>query len=482
MDGRTVGSIGPGMLVFVGVGEGDTAEQADRLAGKLARLRIFVDDEGRMNRSVPDIGGEVLVVSQFTLLADTSRGNRPSSSAPPRPTWPSRWSSGSPRAARAGLRVAMGEFGAHMEVDLVNDGPVTIVLELGRASPAVVAAAARVACRACSGWLRRSLAGLFAVLAAGCVFGRSVIGASGPGSGWRGVCRSADRASAHLAHHRLADLDDQVPAAAIAAPDTSGASSARSAPWPRHPSAGSAARGSREPGPRRPGTVPRRPVVGRPRNTTPDGAAAPAVRSALAARWSSSARDRGLVRQPWADHRRCRVSTKSRPLRCRRKSSLAWPGAEPHRDAPPQMHPHGASRASAQRRSRIPRSSSTAHGPCTASPTSRPVCAHRHTRVSHDTVPTPRRVQDGPPRKEGQSLDAPRRHAAPKCQMADARSANWHTPPGPRSRALQRAMHDVEPDQALGRVVERLRARSSAPRSRASARGRRRGGCSRPRR
>ena len=131
VEGRTVGSIGPGMLVFVGVGEGDTAEQADRLAGKLARLRIFVDDEGRMNRSVLDIGGEVLVVSQFTLLADTSRGNRPSflGAAAPDVAEPlvERVAEG---LRAAGLRVAMGEFGAHMEVDLVNDGPVTIVLEL----------------------------------------------------------------------------------------------------------------------------------------------------------------------------------------------------------------------------------------------------------------------------------------------------------------------------------------------------------------
>jgi len=131
VEGRTVGSIGPGMLVFVGVGEGDTAEQADRLAGKLARLRIFVDDEGRMNRSVLDIGGEVLVVSQFTLLADTSRGNRPSflGAAAPDMAEPlvQRVAAG---LRAAGLRIAMGEFGAHMEVDLVNDGPVTIVLEL----------------------------------------------------------------------------------------------------------------------------------------------------------------------------------------------------------------------------------------------------------------------------------------------------------------------------------------------------------------
>ena len=115
----------------MGVGEGDTAEHADRLAGKLSRLRIFEDDEGRMNRSVLDIGGEVLVVSQFTLLADTSRGNRPSfiAAAAPDVAEPlvERVAAG---LRSAGLRVAMGEFGAHMEVELLNDGPVTIVLEL----------------------------------------------------------------------------------------------------------------------------------------------------------------------------------------------------------------------------------------------------------------------------------------------------------------------------------------------------------------
>jgi D-aminoacyl-tRNA deacylase len=127
---RTAGSIGPGMLVLVGVGQGDTAAEADWLAGKLSRLRIFEDDEGRMNRSVLDIGGEVLVVSQFTLFADASRGNRPSfiAAAPP--------AEAEPLVARVadglrgfGLRVAMGEFGAHMAVELVNDGPVTIMLD-----------------------------------------------------------------------------------------------------------------------------------------------------------------------------------------------------------------------------------------------------------------------------------------------------------------------------------------------------------------
>jgi len=132
VDGRTVGSIGSGMLVFVGVGEGDTADQADWLAGKLSRLRIFEDDEGRMNRSVVDVGGAVLVVSQFTLLADTSRGNRPSFIGAAAPDVAEPLVGRVAAELRAlGLEVAMGEFGAHMEVDLLNDGPVTILLESG---------------------------------------------------------------------------------------------------------------------------------------------------------------------------------------------------------------------------------------------------------------------------------------------------------------------------------------------------------------
>jgi D-tyrosyl-tRNA(Tyr) deacylase len=127
---RTVGSIGPGMVVLVGVREGDTAAEADWLAGKLSRLRIFQDDEGRMNRSVLDVGGEVLVVSQFTLFADASRGNRPSFTAAATPDVAEPLVELVADRLRAlGLRTAMGEFGAHMAVDLVNDGPVTIMLE-----------------------------------------------------------------------------------------------------------------------------------------------------------------------------------------------------------------------------------------------------------------------------------------------------------------------------------------------------------------
>ena len=127
--GRAVGSIGPGMLVFVGIGEGDTAEQADRLAGKLSRLRIFEDDEGRMNRSVLDIDGEVLVVSQFTLLADTAKGNRPSftHAAPPEVAEPL-YESFCVGLRELDVEVTTGVFGARMSVEVVNDGPVTIVL------------------------------------------------------------------------------------------------------------------------------------------------------------------------------------------------------------------------------------------------------------------------------------------------------------------------------------------------------------------
>jgi D-tyrosyl-tRNA(Tyr) deacylase len=143
VDDRTVGAIGPGMLVLVGAGEGDTAAEADWLAGKLARLRIFEDDQGRMNRSVVDIGGEVLVVSQFTLFADASRGNRPSfiTAAQPAVAEPlvERVADG---LRSAGLVVATGQFGAHMAVELVNDGPVTLMLERppGAASPAPASA------------------------------------------------------------------------------------------------------------------------------------------------------------------------------------------------------------------------------------------------------------------------------------------------------------------------------------------------------
>jgi D-tyrosyl-tRNA(Tyr) deacylase len=130
VDGRRRAAVGPGLLVLLGVAREDDAAAADRLAGRVARLRIFENAEGRFDRSVLDTGGAALVVSQFTLIADTARGNRPSftAAAPPEHAEPlyERFA----EALRAeGVRVQRGVFGANMEVALVNDGPVTIVLD-----------------------------------------------------------------------------------------------------------------------------------------------------------------------------------------------------------------------------------------------------------------------------------------------------------------------------------------------------------------
>ena len=123
--GEEVSSIGPGLLVLLGVRKGDTDEQADRLASKLLALRIFEDDDGRMNRSVVDVGGQVLCVSQFTLHADTRKGNRPSfvEAAPPEDA------ERLYERVRKALGAGGGRFGARMAVELVNDGPVTLLLE-----------------------------------------------------------------------------------------------------------------------------------------------------------------------------------------------------------------------------------------------------------------------------------------------------------------------------------------------------------------
>jgi D-aminoacyl-tRNA deacylase len=127
---RPGGTIGPGLLVLLGVAEGDGEADADRLAGRVARLRIFADDDGRFDRSLLDTGGAALVVSQFTLIADTTRGNRPSFSAAARPERAEPLYEHVCAALRAlGVAVETGVFGARMEVELVNDGPVTIVLE-----------------------------------------------------------------------------------------------------------------------------------------------------------------------------------------------------------------------------------------------------------------------------------------------------------------------------------------------------------------
>lgn len=130
VEGRVVGSIGRGLLVLLGVEHGDGAGQAELLARKIAHLRIFEDEAGKMNRSVLDVGGGVLVVSQFTLCADVRKGNRPSfiGAAPPEAANPL-YARLCDHIAAQGAPVARGEFAAHMAVRLVNDGPVTIWLD-----------------------------------------------------------------------------------------------------------------------------------------------------------------------------------------------------------------------------------------------------------------------------------------------------------------------------------------------------------------
>jgi D-aminoacyl-tRNA deacylase len=129
-EGRSLGAIGPGLAVLVGVGRDDTEEVAQTLAGKCVDLRIFRDDEGRTNRSLADVGGEVLAVSQFTLYADTRKGRRPSFLDAAEPEVGDRLYEAFARAVEArGIRVARGRFGAEMEVELVNDGPMTIWLD-----------------------------------------------------------------------------------------------------------------------------------------------------------------------------------------------------------------------------------------------------------------------------------------------------------------------------------------------------------------
>ncbi len=125
VEGEEVARIGPGLLVLLGVRHGDGAEQADRIAAKLKRLRIFEDAEGRMNLSMDDVGGEVLCVSQFTLYGDARKGNRPSfvEAAAPEVAEPLY------ERVRDALGARGGRFGARMRVSLVNEGPVTIMLE-----------------------------------------------------------------------------------------------------------------------------------------------------------------------------------------------------------------------------------------------------------------------------------------------------------------------------------------------------------------
>jgi D-aminoacyl-tRNA deacylase len=125
VDGEEVARIGPGLLILLGVRVGDGADQADRIAAKVERLRVFEDAEGKLNLSVRDVGGELLCVSQFTLYGDARKGNRPSfvAAAPPEQAEPLY------ERVRSALGARGGAFGAHMRVSLVNDGPVTLLLE-----------------------------------------------------------------------------------------------------------------------------------------------------------------------------------------------------------------------------------------------------------------------------------------------------------------------------------------------------------------
>ena len=131
VDGEVVGAIGPGLLVLVGVAHDDGEQQAARLAGKLARLRVFPDDAGRFDRSLLDTGGAALVISQFTLLGDTAKGNRPSftGAAPPEQAEPL-YLRVCEELRALGVPAETGVFGAAMAVELVNDGPVTIIVDV----------------------------------------------------------------------------------------------------------------------------------------------------------------------------------------------------------------------------------------------------------------------------------------------------------------------------------------------------------------
>lgn len=128
--GEVIGRCGPGLMILVCAMQGDGEDAAERLAARIAKLRIFKDEDGKMNRSVRDIGGSALVVSQFTLSADTSRGNRPGFSTAAPPAEGERLYEHFARALAAeGVPVETGRFGADMAVALVNDGPVTIWMD-----------------------------------------------------------------------------------------------------------------------------------------------------------------------------------------------------------------------------------------------------------------------------------------------------------------------------------------------------------------
>ena len=131
VNNKIIGSIRKGLLVLLGVTHEDTEENADFLVQKILKLRIFNDENDKMNLSVKDVGGEILVVSQFTLYADTvSSGNRPSFTNAAKPDKANKlYEYFKEKCKSEGIKVQSGEFGAHMEVELLNDGPVTIVIE-----------------------------------------------------------------------------------------------------------------------------------------------------------------------------------------------------------------------------------------------------------------------------------------------------------------------------------------------------------------
>ena len=131
IDGRTVGQIGQGFLLLVGITEKDTQAEAELLAKKIAQLRVFEDSEGKMNLAIHDVGGAILSISQFTLYADCRKGNRPSFIRAARPEQASPLYDYFNETLRTtyGLTVETGRFGADMKVDFINDGPVTILLD-----------------------------------------------------------------------------------------------------------------------------------------------------------------------------------------------------------------------------------------------------------------------------------------------------------------------------------------------------------------
>jgi D-tyrosyl-tRNA(Tyr) deacylase len=131
VDGEVVGACGRGLAILLGVAAEDDEAAATRLAGKIARLRIFENDEGKFDRSLAEVGGEALAVSQFTLIADTKKGNRPSFTGAARPELAEPlYETFCAALEEEGVEVARGVFGARMELVLVNDGPVTIVLDV----------------------------------------------------------------------------------------------------------------------------------------------------------------------------------------------------------------------------------------------------------------------------------------------------------------------------------------------------------------